>query len=96
MNKKKLIEIIEGCVINSQVLTEERVCFNELRKELNEEIPEQLILSGVSNCNAKKDTNIENTILLISRKDGLTDVYDNSGCLGKGLDTQGINDLNIT
>ena len=48
MNKKELIEIIEGCVINSQVLTEERVCFDELRKELNEELPEQLILSGVS------------------------------------------------
>lgn len=47
MNKKELIEIIEGCVINSQVLTEERVCFDELRKELNEELPEQLILSGV-------------------------------------------------
>lgn len=59
-------------------------------------IKKQLTLTDVSNCNAKKDTNIENTILLISRKDGLTDVYDNSGCLGKGLDTQGINDLNIT
>ena len=47
MNKKELIEIIEGCVINSQVLTEERVCFDELRKELNEELPEQLILSDV-------------------------------------------------
>lgn len=59
-------------------------------------IDEQLALSGVSNCNAKKDTNIENTILFINRKDGLTDVYDNSGCLGEGLDAQGINDLNIT
>jgi hypothetical protein len=48
MNKKELIEIIEGCVYNSQVLTEERVCFNELRKELNEELPEQLTLTDVS------------------------------------------------
>jgi hypothetical protein len=48
MKKKELIEIIEACVINSQVLTEERVCFNELRKELNEEIPEQLTLTDVS------------------------------------------------
>lgn len=55
-----------------------------------------LNIGFVSNCNAKKDTNIENTILLIGRKDGLTDVYDNSGCLGEGLDAKGINDLNIT
>ena len=48
MNKKGLIEIIEDCVYNSQVLTEERVCFSELRKELNKELPEQLILSSVS------------------------------------------------
>ncbi len=40
LTKKELIEIIEGCVINSQVLTGERVCFDELRKELNEELPE--------------------------------------------------------
>ena len=48
MNKKELIEIIEGCVYNSQVLTEERVCFDELRKELNEELPEQLTLTDAS------------------------------------------------
>ena len=47
IDKKELIEIIEGCVYNSQVLTEERVCFNELRKELNEELPEQLTLTDV-------------------------------------------------
>ena len=48
IDKKELIEIIEGCVYNSQVLIEERVCFNELRKELNEELPEQLTLTDVS------------------------------------------------
>ena len=48
MTKKELVEIIEDCVYNSQVLIGERVCFDELRKELNEEVPEQLILSGVS------------------------------------------------
>ena len=48
MTKEELIEIIEGCVYNSQVLTEERVCFDELRKELNEELPEQLTLTDVS------------------------------------------------
>ena len=48
IDKKELIEIIEGCVYNSQVLTEERVCFDELRKELNEELPEQLTLTDVS------------------------------------------------
>ena len=47
MTKEELIEIIEGCVYNSQVLTEERVCFDELRKELNEELPEQLTLTDV-------------------------------------------------
>jgi len=47
ITNKELIEIIEGCVYNSQVLIEERVCFNELRKELNEELPEQLTLTDV-------------------------------------------------
>jgi hypothetical protein len=51
MKKNELIEIIIGCVINSQVLTGERVCFDELRKELNEEIPEQLLIQRVVNCN---------------------------------------------
>ena len=60
-----------------------------------DKLEEQLRLYNVSNCNAKKDPNIENTILFLSRKDGLTDVYDNSGCLGKGLDTDGINKLNL-
>ena len=55
-----------------------------------------LSLFGVSNCNAKKDTNIVKTYALITRKDGLTDVWCEGECLGKGLDTQGINDLNIT
>jgi hypothetical protein len=48
MTKKDLVEIIEDCVYNSQVLMGERVCFNELRKELNEELPEQLTLTDVS------------------------------------------------
>jgi len=48
MTKKDLVEIIEDCVYNSQVLIGERVCFDELRKELNEEVPEQLILTDVS------------------------------------------------
>lgn len=55
----------------------------------------QLQQCGVSNCNAKKDANIENTILFINRKDGLTDVYDENGCLGKGIDTQGLKDLSV-
>ena len=50
MTKKDLVEIIEDCVYNSQVLIGERVCFDELRKELNEEVPEQLILTDVSKC----------------------------------------------
>jgi hypothetical protein len=55
-----------------------------------------LFLFGVGKCSAKKDVNIERTILLVSIKDGLTDVYDDDGCLGMGLDTQGINDLNLS
>jgi hypothetical protein len=57
MNKKELIEIIEGCVINSQVLINENVCFNELRKELNEEIPEQLTLTDVVSTSCDKCDN---------------------------------------
>lgn len=49
----------------------------------------------ISKCNSKKDTNIEKTILLVTRKDGLTDVYTEGKCLGEGLDTQGINDLKL-
>ena len=54
-----------------------------------------LFLFGVKKCNAKKDVNIERTILMVTRRDGLTDVYDD-GCLGMGLDTKGINDLNLS
>jgi hypothetical protein len=53
MTKKDLVEIIEDCVYNSQVLIGERVCFDELRKELNEEVPEQLILTDVVSCVCK-------------------------------------------
>jgi hypothetical protein len=53
MTKKDLVEIIEDCVYNSQVLMGERVCFDELRKELNEEVPEQLILTDVVSCVCK-------------------------------------------
>jgi hypothetical protein len=54
-----------------------------------------LSLFGVSNCNAKKDTNIVKTYALITRKDGLTDVWCEGKCLGEGLDTGGINKLNL-
>jgi hypothetical protein len=56
---------------------------------------EQLRIGGVSNCNGLKDPNIVKTYALITRKDGLTDVWCEGECLGKGLDTDGINKLNL-
>jgi len=58
-------------------------------------ITKQLILSDVRKCNGKKDPNIVKTYALITRKDGLTDVWCEGECLGKGLDTDGINKLNL-
>lgn len=54
-----------------------------------------LFLFGVGKCNAKKDVNIERTILLVSRKDGLTDIWSEGKCLGEGLGIDGINKLNL-
>ena len=56
---------------------------------------EQLRIGGVSNCNGIKDPNIVKTYALITRKNGLTDVWCEGECLGKGLDTDGINKLNL-
>lgn len=58
-------------------------------------IDKQLTLCGVSNCNGVKDPNIVKTYALITRKDGLTDVWCEGKCLGEGLDTDGINKLNL-
>lgn len=58
-------------------------------------IKKQLPIHGVSNCNGKKDPNIVKTYALITGKDGLTDVWCEGECLGKGLDTDGINKLNL-
>lgn len=58
-------------------------------------LDKQLMLGGVSKCNAVKDPNIVKTWLLISRDDGLTDVWHKGKCLGKGLNAEGINKLNL-
>lgn len=50
---------------------------------------EQLRIANVSNCNILK------TYALINRKDGLTDVWCEGKCLGEGLDTDGINKLDL-
>ena len=53
------------------------------------EIKEQLNLSGVSQCNELSKPKVSSkTILLINRKDGLTDLYTDDGCLGVGLNNE--------
>ena len=50
---------------------------------------EQLNLSGVSQCNELSKPKVSSkTILLINRKDGLTDLYTDDGCLGVGLNNE--------
>ena len=52
-------------------------------------INEQLNLSGVSQCNELSKPKVSSkTILLINRKDGLTDLYTDDGCLGVGLNNE--------
>ena len=55
-----------------------------------------LSLFGVSNCNGKKDPNIEKTYLLLNRRDGLIDVWCEGECLGEALDTEGMNKLKLS
>ena len=63
---------------------------NHLEKQLK-----LLTRPVVSNCNGVKDPNIVKTYALITRKDGLTDVWCEGECLGEGLNTDGINKLNL-
>ena len=49
----------------------------------------------ISECNGIKDPNIVKIYALITRKDGLTDVWFEGKCLGEGLDTDGMNKLNL-
>ena len=58
-------------------------------------IKQALSLHNVSNCNGKKDPNIVKTYVLINRKDGLTDVWFEGKCIGKALDNEAINKLNL-
>jgi len=67
-------------------------------KDMNnyaDKLEEQLRLYVVSNCNGVKDSNIVKTYALITRRNGLTDVWCEGKCLGEGLDTDGINKLNL-
>jgi hypothetical protein len=44
-------------------------------------------------CNSVKDPNIISTTLLVKTKEGLTDVWKEGKCLGKGLSDEEINNL---
>lgn len=68
-----------------------------LRDDLTkiEAIEKLLDLFVVVNCNGVKDPNFVKMYALINRKDGLIDVWCEGECLGKGLDTDGINKLNL-
>jgi hypothetical protein len=81
---------ISYCIENNDANTATNKIMEFIRDE-----KEALSIGGVSNCNGVKDPNIVKTYALISRKDGLTDVWCDGECLGKGLDADGINNLNL-
>lgn len=64
-------------------------------KPFTDELVNKLSINDASKCNSVKDPNIIKTYALITNKEGLIDVWSEGECLGKGLDEEGINALNL-
>ena len=91
--KKEIIEAYVFLRTNNMTIPSETLEF--MKDSSLKALDQALTIPVVRKCNGKKDPNIVKTYALITRKDRLTDVWCEGECLGKGLDTDGINKLNL-
>lgn len=97
MNKEELFNKVANRMMHQWNIKQFKITHKRLFDVIMESMDEYEALSigGFNKCNCVKDPKIVKVYALINRKDGLTDVWCEGECLGKGLDTDGINKLNL-